>query len=89
MVDMMKTRVGSGVVAIASIYRNKASLVVGVTADLAGRISAVSLVRDVAQAFGGNSGGGKPDLAQTGGAHPEKAEQTLQLIASALRDMQP
>ncbi len=45
MADALKQEIGSGVVAIAASYDGKASLVVGVTADLAERISAVDLVR--------------------------------------------
>ena len=52
----------------ASAEDGKAGLVVGVTADLTGRYNAVELVRVGAEALGGKGGGGRPDLAQAGGA---------------------
>ena len=69
--DDAKARLGSGVVAFVTVADGKASLVVGVTPDLTGRISAVDLVRAGAEALGGKGGGGRPDMAQAGG--PERA----------------
>src|SRR6185437_2334153 len=65
--DDAKAKLGSGVVAFVAAADGKASLVVGVTADLTGRISAVDLVRLGAEALGGKGGGGRPDMAQAGG----------------------
>ena len=62
----------------------KAGLVVGVTADLAGRFNAVDLVRKGAEALGGKGGGGRPDLAQAGGPDGAKAEAALEAISAAL-----
>ena len=49
---------------------DKAAVAAGVTDDLTGRISAVDLVRVAAEALGGKGGGGRPDMAQAGGADP-------------------
>jgi alanyl-tRNA synthetase len=68
LVDQGKRQVGSGVVAIIGLSDGKAGLVVGVTDDLTDRISAVDLVRLGSEALGGKGGGGRPDLAQAGGA---------------------
>jgi alanyl-tRNA synthetase len=67
MADEMKTRIGSGVIALIATNEGKASIVVGVTDDLTDRISAVDLVRVGAEALGGKGGGGRPDMAQAGG----------------------
>src|SRR6185437_10429328 len=66
LVDDGKKQLGSGVVAI-----------VGVTADLTSRYSAVDLVRAASQALGGKGGGGRPDMAQAGGPDGAKADAAL------------
>jgi alanyl-tRNA synthetase len=57
-VDEFKSQLGSGVIAIVSNIEGKASLVVGVTDDLKGRLSAVDLVRVGSLLVGGKGGGG-------------------------------
>ena len=57
---------------------------VGVTADLVARFSAVDLVRRGAEALGGKGGGGRPDMAQAGGPDGGKAEAALDAIAAAI-----
>ena len=52
---------------------DKAAVAAGVTDDLTGRVSAVDLVRVAAEALGGKGGGGRPDMAQAGGADPARA----------------
>jgi alanyl-tRNA synthetase len=83
--DEGKKQVGSGVVAIVGLSDDgKAGIVVGVTADLTSRFSAVDLVRKGAEALGGKGGGGRPDMAQAGGPDGSKAEAALAVIAAAL-----
>jgi alanyl-tRNA synthetase len=83
--DEGKKRLGSGVVAIVGVTEEgKAGVVVGVTADLTGRFSAVDLVRKGAEALGGKGGGGRPDMAQAGGPDGSKAQAALAAIAGAL-----
>ncbi|MFQ3623096.1 MAG: alanine--tRNA ligase [Acetobacteraceae bacterium] len=82
--DELRKGIGSGVVALVSPLEGKASIVVGVTPDLAGRISAVELVKAAAAAVGGKGGGGRPDMAQAGGPEAEKAEDALAAVRSAL-----
>jgi alanyl-tRNA synthetase len=82
--DDAKTKIGSGVVAFAAVADGKASLVVGVTDDLTGRVSAVDLVRLGAEALGGKGGGGRPDMAQAGGPDGAKAQDALSAIEKHL-----
>ncbi|MEM7222867.1 MAG: alanine--tRNA ligase [Pseudomonadota bacterium] len=84
MADQLKGQVGSGVVALVAVNEGKASLVVGVTDDLTGRISAVDLVRAGSAALGGKGGGGRPAMAQAGGPDGAKADAALSAIESAL-----
>jgi alanyl-tRNA synthetase len=83
--DEGKKQVGSGVVAIVGKSDDgKAGIVVGVTADLTTRFSAVDLVRKGAEALGGKGGGGRPDMAQAGGPDGSKADAALKAIEAAL-----
>jgi len=84
MADALKTRVGSGVVALVSVTAGKASLVVGVTDDLTSRVSSVDLVRAGSTAVGGKGGGGRPDMAQAGGPDGAAAEAALSAIEQRL-----
>ena len=83
--DDGKKQVGSGVVAIVGVTGDgKAGVVVGVTADLTARFSAVDLVRKGAEVLGGKGGGGRPDMAQAGGPDGGKAQAALDAIAAAI-----
>jgi alanyl-tRNA synthetase len=82
--DDLKTRVGTGVVALVSVTDGKASVVVGVTDDLTERLSAVDLVRAGSQAVGGKGGGGRPDMAQAGGPDGANAQAVLDAIEAAI-----
>ncbi len=85
LVDEAKARVGSGVIAYVATAEGKASVVVGVTDDLVGAVSAVELARAAAAALGGQGGGGRPDMAQAGGPDGSKAEDALAAIRALLR----
>ncbi len=83
--DEGKKQVGSGIVAIVGKSDDgKAGIVVGVTADLTARFSAVDLVRKGAEALGGKGGGGRPDMAQAGGPDGSKADAALAAVEAAL-----
>jgi alanyl-tRNA synthetase len=83
--DEGKKRLGSGVVAIVGVTEEgKAGVVVGVTADLTERFSAIDLVRKGAEVLGGKGGGGRADMAQAGGPDGSKAEAALKAIEGAL-----
>ena len=84
MVDEMKKKIGSGVVALVGVADGKAAIAVGVTEDLTKTISAVDLVRAGAEALGGKGGGGRPDMAQAGGPDATKADAALAAVEGAL-----
>jgi alanyl-tRNA synthetase len=85
LVDEAKTGLGSGVVLLIGLGEDdKASAVVGVTADLVGRFSAVDLVRVASVALGGKGGGGRPDMAQAGGPDGGKSDEAIAAVAAAL-----
>jgi alanyl-tRNA synthetase len=83
--DEGKKQVGSGVVVFVGTSEDgKASVVVGVTDDLTGRLSAVELVRAASAAIGGKGGGGRPDMAQAGGPDGDKAQAAIDAVKAAL-----
>jgi len=77
--DTLRDRLGSGVVCIGSVMDGKVSLIAAVTKDLTKRFPAGRIIQEVAQAVGGR-GGGRPDLAQGGGAEPDKLDGALKLV---------
>jgi alanyl-tRNA synthetase len=81
--DMLRQKVGSGVVCLGGDNNGKAALLVAVTSDLAKGLNAGSLIREVAAVVGGR-GGGRPDLAQAGGPDVDKLDAAVEAIYSAV-----
>ncbi|MFY7778797.1 MAG: alanine--tRNA ligase [Elstera sp.] len=84
MVDQLKQDMADGVVIVAAADDGKVSLVIGVTEALSKRLSAVDLVRVGAEALGGKGGGGRPDMAQAGGADPALIEAAFAAVRNHL-----
>ena len=82
--DDLKSKLGSGVIALVAVNEGKASLVVAVTDDLTKKFSAVDLVKAGAEALGGKGGGGRPDMAQAGGPDGTKAADAVKAIEGKL-----
>ena len=77
LIDEMKARIGSGAVLLIADAGGKAAVAAGVTADLTARLSAVNIVKAAAEALGGKGGGGRPDMAQAGGADVTNADAAI------------
>ena len=86
-VDEMKGRIGSGVAMLVAVNEGRASVSVGVTADLVGALSAVDLVKAAVAALGGQGGGGRPDMAQGGGPDGDKAADAVAAVKAALESV--
>lgn len=86
-VDELKEKVGSGVILVVADAGGKAAVAAGVTKDLTDKVSAVDLVKAAAQALGGKGGGGRPDMAQAGGADPSKADEAVAAVKSVLEGL--
>jgi len=84
LIDEHKSRLGSGAVLLIADTGGKAAIAAGVTEDLQDRISAVDLVRAAAGAMGGKGGGGRPDMAQGGGADFSQADQAIEAAKAVL-----
>jgi alanyl-tRNA synthetase len=83
-VDDLKARVGSGIVLVIADTGGKAAVAAGVTGDLTARLSAVDIARTAAEALGGKGGGGRPDMAQAGGADPSKSDAAVKAVESLI-----
>ncbi len=84
LIDEMKARIGSGAVLLIADTGAKPAVAAGVTADLTARISAVALVKAAAEAMGGKGGGGRPDMAQAGGADIGGADAAIKAAMAVL-----
>jgi alanyl-tRNA synthetase len=75
--DTLLARVKSGVVVLGRQGEGKASIIVRTSKDLHGRVPAGQVIRELAVIIGGR-GGGKPDMAEGGGAQVEKLGEALE-----------
>ncbi|MCB2158737.1 MAG: alanine--tRNA ligase, partial [Rhodobacteraceae bacterium] len=87
LVDELKARVGSGAVLVVADTGGKAAVAAGVTQDLTARLSAVDLVKAAAEALGGKGGGGRPDMAQAGGADATRADDAVKAAEAVIGGM--
>jgi alanyl-tRNA synthetase len=78
-VDILRDRLGPGIVCVGSAVDGKVNLIAAVSKELSARFPAGKLVQEVAKVVGGG-GGGRPDLAQAGGKDPEKLDAALALV---------
>ncbi|MGY6549605.1 MAG: alanine--tRNA ligase [Roseinatronobacter sp.] len=87
LIDAMKEKLGSGAVILIADTGAKPAVAAGVTPDLTGQLSAVDLVRAAVTALGGKGGGGRPDMAQGGGADIAQAEVALTAALDCIRQV--
>ena len=83
LVDELRQKLGSGVVAVGSEIEGKAAMLVAVTPDLAKRLPAGGIVK----AIPGLRGGGKPELAEAGAAEAGGLEGLLEAVHAAVQKM--
>jgi len=66
-------------VVLGGVFQEKAALLVIVSKDLTAQCQAGKIIKEVAAIVGG-SGGGRPDMAQAGGAMPDKLPEALSAV---------
>ena len=81
LIDSLRNKWKSAVVALASVEDGNVSIVAAVTKDLAGKVHAGKLVGTLAQAVGGK-GGGRPDMAEGGGKDASALDGALEAVYS-------
>jgi alanyl-tRNA synthetase len=86
LVDSLRQKLGSGVVALGMPENGKVALIAGVTKDLTAKVHAGKLIQALAKQVGG-SGGGRPDLAEAGGKDTSALKSALQSVPSLLEPL--
>jgi alanyl-tRNA synthetase len=81
LVDSLRQKLGSGVVALGMPDDGKVALIAGVTKDLTSKVHAGKLIQALAKQVGG-SGGGRPDLAEAGGKDTANLKTALLAVPS-------
>jgi len=82
--DKLRDKLGSGILALGSVKDDKVSLIVMVSKDLTATFHAGQIIKELAPILGG-TGGGKPDLAQSGGKDPGKLDAALDAFYAIIR----
>jgi len=86
LVDSLRQKLGTGVVALGIPEDGKVALIVGVTKDLTAKVHAGKLIQALAKQVGG-SGGGRPDLAEAGGKDTSALKSALQSVPALLEPL--
>jgi len=81
--DLRKARQNS-VIVFFGVSEGKISIITAVSDDLKGRIQAPDLVKIAAETTGGKGGGGRPELAQAGGADEGKIADAIAAVKNSL-----
>ena len=76
LIDQLRKKAAPCAVLLGARQGDKALLVAGLSRDLTARVRAGDWIK-VAAAEVGGGGGGKPDLAQAGGKHPERLGEAI------------
>jgi alanyl-tRNA synthetase len=84
MSDVLREKLGSGIIVLGTVYEERPSFVAVVTPDLVQRgYNAGEIVKKVAQIAGGG-GGGKAGMAQAGGKDKTKIDEALHLVRTLI-----
>ena len=86
LVDSLRQKLGSGVVALGMPENGKVALIAGVTKDLTAKVHAGKLIGALAEKLGGK-GGGRPDLAEAGGKDTAGLKTALETVPSYIESL--
>jgi alanyl-tRNA synthetase len=86
LVDSLRQKLGTGIVALGMPEDGKVALIAGVTKDLTAKVHAGKLIQALAKQVGG-SGGGRPDLAEAGGKDTSALKSALQSVPGLLEPL--
>ena len=82
--DDLKSKLGSGVIVLASVNEGKVNLMVAATDDVVAKgAHAGNIIKAAAPKVGGG-GGGRPNMAQAGGKNPSGVNEALEAAKEAL-----
>lgn len=84
--DELKSKIGSGVVILASVKDDKPAFIGMATKDLIAKgVHVGNIIKEIAQMTGGG-GGGRPDMAQAGGKDASKLKSAMDKARSLLEE---
>ena len=86
LIDDCKKDLGSGIICLISRDNKKATIAIGVTNDLLDIFDSVQLVRIASEKMSGKGGGGRPDMALSGGSEPNKAEEAIEVLIKKIKE---
>jgi alanyl-tRNA synthetase len=85
MSDVLKGKLGSGIIVLGTVFEDRPSFVAVVTQDLVQKgYHAGDIVKKAAQLTGGG-GGGKAGMAQAGGKDASKIDEALQVVRTLIK----
>lgn len=85
--DMIRDKIGSGVILLAMASEDKVNFVCMATADTVKKgVHAGQIIKVAAQVAEGN-GGGRPDMAQAGGKNPKKLKEALEAGFEKIKEL--
>ncbi len=85
MADLLRDRLGSGVVVLGAVVGDRPNFLAMVTKDLTPRVHAGNLIKQVAAVTGGG-GGGRPEMAQAGGKDAARLDEALGVARDLARE---
>ena len=89
LIDQLRKKTAPLAVLLASRDEEKVTIIAGITRDLEQRgLKSGDWIRSAAEVVGGK-GGGRPDMAQAGGRHPEKLPEALAAAREAISKLLP
>ena len=86
LIDECKKDLGSGIICLISRDNKKATIAIGITNDLLDIFDSVQLVRIASEKMSGKGGGGRPDMALSGGSEPNKAEEAIEVLIKKIKE---
>jgi alanyl-tRNA synthetase len=81
--DTLRDRMGSGLIVLGGVHKDKAALLVMISKDLTDRYHAGKLVAELARVVEGK-GGGRADMAQAGGPRVDRLQEALDHVFDLL-----
>jgi alanyl-tRNA synthetase len=87
MIDQLRKTASPIAVLLASREEDKVTIVAGISRELEQKgLNAGDWIRSAAEVVGGR-GGGRPDMAQAGGKHPDKLPQALDAARARIKEL--
>ena len=83
LMDDLRSKIESGIIALAAEIDGKAMLVLAVSKDLHASYTAPALIKEISGEIKGG-GGGRPDMAQAGGSEPAGIDRALRRLEEFL-----